>query len=317
MMSIVHSRGQRRLAVTGLLVLCAATAMAEQAPARFPTTSPIATPSEPDSFPLYPGVTPGSESAKAQEQWIAIDNMRMVRNVTRPTLTPYLPAPDKATGAAVIVAPGGAFYILAMDNEGYPVAQYLADHGIAAFVLKYRLEPTPADHAEYEKTMAARMAGVLKKDAKAPPPTTPSNAAMDGAAALKLVRHRASQWGIDPARVGMIGFSAGAMLTLTTALSQDKPAFVGLIYGPMNRVAVPADAPPAFIALAANDPLFVRGHFELVDAWREAKRPVEFHLYQEGDHGFGMRIRSGTYALWKEQFIDWIKWNGWLGPVGQ
>jgi acetyl esterase/lipase len=304
----------RCLTIAGLL----ATAPIGAALAQMPQPKPIATPEEPASIPLYSGVAPGSEGVQQQEQWMSFGTDRVVRNVlVKPTLTPYLPAPGKATGAAVVVAPGGAFYILAMDNEGYPVGKYLADHGIAAFVLKYRLQPTPADQAGFDKTMAERMGGVMKRDANSPPPTTPANAAMDGTAALKLVRSRAAEWGVDPKRVGMVGFSAGAMLTLTQALlpnAADRPAFVGIIYGPMNRVVVPADAPAAFIALAANDPLFARGKFDLVDAWREAKRPVEFHLYQTGDHGFGMRLSAGTYAAWKDQFIDWIKWNGWLGP---
>ena len=113
----------------------------------------------------------------------------------------------------------------------------------------------------------------------------------------------------------MLGFSAGAILTLslaTAAPGAEKPAFVGLIYGPMIRVALPSDAPPAFIALAANDGLFAKGSFELVDAWRATGRPVEFHLYQDGGHGFGTQLQSGTYEAWKDQFVDWMKWNGWL-----
>jgi acetyl esterase/lipase len=317
----MKSQVDRFTLIALLAVCCAGPAMAQQGPpAGFPKAEPIATPDEPQSIPLYPGVAPGSQGVTSKEQWIAMTDQRLVRNVSRPTLTPFLPAPGKATGAAVIVAPGGAFYVLAMDNEGYPVAKYLADHGIAAFLLKYRLEPTPADHAEYERVMSEGMARAMQRDANSPPLVTPKNAAMDGLTALKLVRARASEWGVHPDRIGMIGFSAGAMLTLSMATSErgtEKPAFVGLIYGPMNRVTLPADAPPAFIALAANDPLFAKGSFDLLDSWRAAKKPVEFHLYQSGDHGFGMRIQSGTYAAWKEQFVDWIKWNGWLGQVTQ
>jgi acetyl esterase/lipase len=321
MKRISGKRALRGLAMLSLLAMAPDGALLAQngPPSGMPRTEPIAAPKEPASIPLYAGVAPGSEGAQQQEQWVGIGNDRLVRNVTKPTLTPFLPAPGKATGAAVIVAPGGGFYVLAMDNEGYPVAKYLADHGIAAFLLKYRVDPTPADHKGFEAHMAARMGAAMKADAKTPPPKTPAAAAMDGAAALRLVRSRASEWNVDSKRVGMIGFSAGAMLTLTMALADnasERPAFVGLIYGPMNRVAVPDDAPPAFIALAANDPLFARGSFELVDAWRAAKRPVEFHLYQDGDHGFGMRLQSGTYAMWKEEFVDWIKWNGWLAAAG-
>jgi acetyl esterase/lipase len=309
-----NSNAMLRLAALILLATTSA-AFAQEPFSSLPPATPIPTPEEPDAIPIYPA----TKETQQEEQWVSLMGQRMVRNVTTATLTPFLPPAGKATGAAVIVAPGGAFYVLAMDNEGYPVARYLADHGIAAFLLKYRLEPTPRDEAGFGKMMSERMSRVIKADSNTPPPSTPASAAMDGATAIKLVRARAAEWGVNPERIGMIGFSAGAMLTLSTALAEkagDRPAFVGLIYGPMNRVAVPADAPPAFIALAANDPLFAKGRFELVDAWREARRPVEFHLYQEGDHGFGMRLHSGTYALWKEQFVEWMKWNGWLGEKG-
>ena len=284
--------------------------------AQMPHGKPIPTPPEPPSIPLYAGAAPGAEGGTSHEQWMQMEDQRMARNVVKPTLTVYLPPAGKATGAAVVVAPGGGFKFVSMDNEGYPVAQYLADHGIAAFLLKYRTDPTPEDDGTFEKEMAAFMAFAMDPKAKRPLPVTPANAATDGVTALQLVRSRAAEWGIDPKRVGMLGFSAGAMLSLTMALSEknsDRPAFVGLIYGPMNRVTVPADAPPAFMAIAADDPLFARDGFDLVNAWREAKRPVEFHLYQTGGHGFGTRLHEGTYAMWEAQFVDWMTWNGWLG----
>lgn len=286
---------------------------------QMPPMLPIPMPAEPDAISLYPGIAPGSEAWTQREQWSSMMGDRVARNVVRPTLTPVLPEPGKATGAAVIVAPGGAFLMLSMDNEGYPVARYLAEHGIAAFVLKYRLEPTPTAEAEVARVAGARLAAAAASDTSNEPPPSPAFAADDGAAAIKLVRSRAAQWGVDPQRVGMIGFSAGAMLTLATVLANREgamPAFAGLIYGPMNSVTLPANAPPAFIALAADDPLFGKGALALVDSWRQVKRPVEFHLYQQGGHGFGMRRQDGTYALWKEQFVAWLKMNGWLlrGP---
>jgi acetyl esterase/lipase len=112
----------------------------------------------------------------------------------------------------------------------------------------------------------------------------------DARAAFTLIRRRAAEWKIDPARIGMVGFSAGAMLTLLTELAgQDaKPAFIGIIYGPLAAVTVPADAPPLFVALAADDPFFANGGFGLIESWRAAKKPAEFHLYEQGGHGFGM-----------------------------
>src|SRR5439155_841171 len=153
---------------------------------------------------LGTGPLPG---ATAPEAWHTQYGSLFARNVTVATLTPFLPAPGKATGTAVIVAPGGGFRTLSMDNEGWNVARALAARGVAAFV---------------------------------------------------LIRRGAGEWHVDPTRIGMVGFSAGAMLTMATTLAGDdsKPAFIGTIYGPLAPVAVPADAPPLFVALAADDPLF-------------------------------------------------------------
>jgi acetyl esterase/lipase len=128
------------------------------------------------------------------------------------------------------------------------------------------------------------------------------------------VREHAAQWNIDPKRVGMVGFSAGAMQALQVSLSaqpESRPAFVGLIYGPLAPATVPNDAPPLFAALAADDPLVGAAGFGLIDSWKNAHRPVEFHLYQHGGHGFGMRGKDTT-ALWPEEFLAWIKANGFL-----
>jgi acetyl esterase/lipase len=136
----------------------------------------------------------------------------------------------------------------------------------------------------------------------------------DARAAFSLVRSRAQQWRVDPKRIGMLGFSAGAMLTMATALhGQDaQPAFLGDIYGPLSAVTVPADAPPLFVALAADDPLFGNSGFGLVDSWRAAKRPVEFHLYEQGGHGFGMYPKATTSTGWFDDFTRWLRMHGYL-----
>jgi acetyl esterase/lipase len=269
-----------------------------------------------DAIPLYKGVAPGSENDKQKEKWGKVRDDYVARNVTSPTLTPFLPAKGKATGAAVIVAPGGGFQVLAMKNEGIDVARYLADHGIAAFVLKYRIRPTPESDAEMQADMAKMMAGGgARPAADRPPPSAPSFALDDAQTALKLVRSRAAEWSVDPKRVGMIGFSAGAMNTLGTALRNDPAAradFIGVIYGPLGAVQVPQPAPPLFAAIAADDPLIGTGDFGLIKSWREAKAPVEFHLYEHGGHGFGMRKLSTTSDLWADQFYNWMKTRGLL-----
>ena len=136
----------------------------------------------------------------------------------------------------------------------------------------------------------------------------------DARAAFALIRSRAAQWRIAPDRIGMVGFSAGAMLTMATTLTarDAKPAFIGIVYGPLAPVAVPPDAPPMFVALAADDPLFGNGGTGLIDAWRAAKRPVEFHLYEQGGHGFGMYPKPTTSTGWFDAFTRWIGMHGFL-----
>lgn len=294
---------------TAIALMVAAPAFAQGGP---PASVPASAPAEPGAIPLYGDKTPGSG---ASENWITFGGSSLaVRNVTRPTITPVLPDPAKATGAAVVVAPGGAFMMLAMDHEGWAVARALADRGIAAFVLKYRLNPTPKDEAEAGKFMGQAlmkevghpMTGELLGKSMAP---------ADGKAAIAWVRANADKYGIDPARVGMMGFSAGAMTTRRVGLDADtpsRPAFLGYIYGPQDAEPVSADAPPMFNAIALNDSLFPNKGFPIAQAYLEAKRPVEIHGYQTGDHGFGLGIPGTTTTLLIDQFTAWLKMQGFL-----
>jgi acetyl esterase/lipase len=308
----------RRCIVTLGLVLCCMTAAAQVPPGM--TMTPMEPPAVlAAAIPLYTGIAPGSEGAAQQEKWARVRDDFVARNVTRPTLTPFLPAKGKATGAAVIVAPGGGFMVLSMKNEGIDVARYLADHGIAAFVLKYRLRPTPVDDQEMQADMARMMAGPRtpadRPPADRPPPGALPLALDDAQQALRMVRSRAAEWGVDPKRVGMVGFSAGAGTTMGTALRNDPAAradFIGIIYGSLGAVLVPQPAPPLFVAIAADDPLLGGGDFGLIKAWREAKAPVELHYYEHGGHGFGMRTQSLTSDLWADQFYAWMKARGLL-----
>ncbi len=295
----------------GLALLCFASGLSAQ-PAGMPVSVPASAPTEPDAIPLYGDKTPGSTSS---EVWSRMGGTALgVRNVTRPTLTPVLPDPAKATGAAVIVAPGGAFMALSMEHEGWRVAHALADRGIAAFVLKYRLVPTPRDEAEagrfmgmtMMKEVAAPMSGDLIKQTLAP---------TDARAALALVRSNAARWNIDPARLGIIGFSAGAMTARRVAIDApvaERPAFVGYIYGPQDAEPVPADAPPLFNAIALDDMLFPSKGFPIAYAWLAAKRPVEIHGYQKGNHGFGLGVPGTTNTLMIDQFVAWLGMQGFL-----
>ena len=281
---------------------------------QFPPMKRITSPAEPGAIPLYASTAPGSEGATQVEVWDEIMGERVVRNVTRPTLTPFLPTPAQANGAAVIVAPGGAYYMLSMDNEGYPVARALAERGIAAFVLKYRLDPTPADEREFEALAAARFGAAARAGADKVAPIRQPLAVKDAVAALAYVRAHAAEWHVDPQRVGMVGFSAGAMTALEATLQSDapRPNFTALIYGPMTSVTAPAPLPPLFVALAADDPLFGRSGFGIVDSWKNAGAPVELHYYEKGGHGFGLHHQGTTSDLWLEQFASWLSSRGLL-----
>jgi acetyl esterase/lipase len=284
----------------------ATTAFSQEAP-----KTPIEAIPEPNAIPLNTG---GVEGQTAKETWYKQWGDPFVRNVSRATLTPFLPDPAKATGAAVIVAPGGGFRILSMGNEGWEVAQALNARGVAAFVLKYRLQPTAPDWAEFDKgnPLTAPPPGAAPGAAPARPSMTlPLE---DATAAFKLVRARAKEWNIDPKRLGMMGFSAGAGTTMAATLqsTENKPAFIAPIYGRLSAVEVPADAPPMFVALASDDPLFGKSDFGLITAWQKAGRPVEFHLYQNGGHGFGLGNPGKTSTGWFPQFMLWLEVNGML-----
>jgi len=294
------------MAIGAGLVLMTGTAFSQE-----PPKTPIDAPAEPNAIPLGTG---GVEGQTAKESWYKQWGDPFVRNVSRATLTPFLPDPAKATGAAVIVAPGGAFRILSMGNEGWEVAQALKDRGVAAFVLKYRLQRTAPDWAEFDKgnPLTAPIPGAA--------PGPPNFAAMivlpleDATAAFKMVRGRAKEWNIDPKRVGMMGFSAGAGTTMAATLqsTEIKPAFIAPIYGGLRAVDVPADAPPMFVALAADDPIFGKSDFGLITSWQKAGRPVELHLYQNGGHGFGLGNPGKTSTGWFPQFMLWLEVNGML-----
>jgi len=298
----------------GFTIAGAACAVSIPAVAQDARMVPMAAPAEPGAIPLKTGGVTGSP---APEAWFSQYGVAMTRNVSSATLTPFLPDPAKATGAAVIVAPGGGFLMLSMENEGWRVAKAFAARGIAAFVLKYRLKPTPAAMPQFEQAVTAMFAGAGRADSRLKPQDAVaglSDQIADARAAFALVRSRAAQWHVDPARVGMIGFSAGAMTTMAVALSapDTAPAFIAPIYGSMEAVKVPADAPPMFAVLASDDPLFAHKGFGLIDAWQQAGRPVEFHLYEHGGHGFGLGKAGTTSTGWFDAMMRWLDTNGLL-----
>ena len=262
--------------------------------------------------------TAGPPLGSPPESWTmsSADNVPVVQNVAVPTLTPFLPAKGKGTGTAVIIAPGGAFVLLAMDHEGWKVARFLQAHGVAAFVLKYRVLPTEPMAAGLEKAGAAfndpaERARRLRDGVRI--------ATEDAQEAMRVVRARAAEWGVDPARIGFMGFSAGAITTMSLAYANDpatRPAFIAPIYGGLGAPArpVPDAPPPMWAAMAADDPLFGKTDFALIPAWEAKGGAVELHLYEHGGHGFGYPGRKGTSTLqWPADFLAWLRARGLLG----
>lgn len=276
-------------------------------PAGFSMTD-IAPQSRPSEVPLGTGKQPDMPA----EQWMTFNGAPAVRNVSVATITPFLPAASKATGAAVVIAPGGGFIGLSMDREGWDIARRLADQGIAAFVLKYRLRKAPENLAEYQKAILTSMHdGTL--DISTPPQTL-----ADVQAAIRFVEARASEFGVDPNRVGIVGFSAGAIASVAVATSpgtESLPAFVAAIYGDPRQVKVPPNAPPLFIAMASDDPLFGHLGVGLFDNWVAAGRKAELHVFESGGHGFAGGLPGTTTVEWLDAFYLWLQTNGFLSST--
>ncbi|GGY70778.1 hypothetical protein GCM10011613_14100 [Cellvibrio zantedeschiae] len=276
---------------------------------------PMDAPKEPRAIPLGTG---GVANQPAKESWFRQWGDPMARNITTATLTPFLADPKKANGTTIIVAPGGGFMWLSMGNEGWEVAEALAARGINAFVLKYRLQPTADTLEAFEGQMNQRMADAAKagdKSAPRRPSGDLTNQLQDAEAAYALITSRAKEWNVDVNKIGMMGFSAGARLTMATALQSKKVklAFISPIYGSLEPVEVPKNAPPMFFALASDDFLF-HGDFGVIKSWYDAKIPVEFHLYQNGGHGFGLGNPDRTSNKWFDAFIHWLDVNKFLKP---
>jgi acetyl esterase/lipase len=271
---------------------------------------------QPKVIPLWPDGAPGSEDWTQQEQETVLpppDSFKVVHNVTEPTLTAFLPNPSVASGTAIIVCPGGAFHMLAIDHEGMDVAHWLSARGVAAFVLKYRPVPTAMRDEDFVKQIQSLPEpNKLKELTRQIEPL----AIADGQQAMKVVRQHASEWGIAPDRIGMMGFSAGGRVTVGVALEHDaesRPNFAAAIYGALwEEIIVPADAPPLFIALANDDEIAVEPSVALYRAWRAAGQPVELHIYSQGGHGFGMRKQGLPADHWIDRFGEWLQLQRFL-----
>jgi len=231
-------------------------------------------------IPLYQGTPPGStpETYPEKQYFSKVWNTEVVTNVSKPTLTVFKPVPGTENGTAIIVCPGGGFMALSIDSEGIGVAKYLAAKGVTAFVLKYRLAHTGEDATQEFATLYADR----QKFRETVSNIVPLSIA-DGLAAVTYVRQHASQWGVSPDRVGIIGFSAGGAVTAGVAFQykpESRPAFVAPIYAGAGRfrdASVPSDAPPMFIAAASDDSLgLAEDSVALYQKWNTAQKPLSF-----------------------------------------
>jgi acetyl esterase/lipase len=271
--------------------------------------------SKPEVIRLWPGVPPGGSLAKTPERTFAqhVDwkDQMVTISVSDPTLTVLRPPPGKATGTAMVVAPGGGFISLVWDLEGTEIADWLTARGVTVFVLKYRVSlPGPDGVKPGDTTQPARTLEVRR-----------SHAVADAAQAISLIRDGAARWAVDPKRVGMIGFSAGAYTTMGVVLegnARQRPDFAASIYGgaKLDDVQVTADAPPLFIVHAQDDPLVSpTASTAMFDAWQKAKRPAELHIYEKGGHGFGMRSQGLPVDRWPADFETWLASRGLIRPI--
>lgn len=264
---------------------------------------------------LYEGRAPGSETWTWSEGLSLTNPFQtpVVYNVVDPTLTAYLPSPDKSTGTAVIIAPGGAFHTLSIESEGTKVAEWLVQRGIAAFVLKYRLVHSLTDNPVQE--LLAKMGDFKKLDEINAPVV--EMALQDGLRAVQHVRFNANKYGVDPEKIGFMGFSAGGTVTASVALSADdanRPNFIAPIYlygGAVLGTHVPHNRMPMFVAVAADDELGLMPHsIRIYEQWTQNNQPAELHVYPKGGHGFGMHKKNLTTDTWIERFGEWMKQEG-------
>jgi acetyl esterase/lipase len=272
-----------------------------------------------ETLNLWPAKPPGetkelpaeSDLTKETDDLIAGRRLQRIGNVSTPTLAIYRPAPEKDTGAVVVICPGGGHHILAYDLEGTEVAEWLNSIGVTGIVLKYRV---PARDPERRWSAAVQ----------------------DAQRAVSVVRSKAEEWKIDPARIGILGFSAGGETAGLTAILEDRqydkiddidavssrPDFAVLVYaGGMTEkdnkalkpyVKVTSQTPPMFLVHAIDDPVPVANSLLLTAALKEANVPAELHVYSTGGHGYGLRRTEQPVTAWPDRCTDWLRESGYL-----
>ena len=258
---------------------------------------------------LYPGRAPGSENwtqrehVKPMPSWFG----RAAFNVTDPTLTVFAPEPGTANGMAMAICPGGGFVGLSIDNEGADVARWLAGRGVTCFMVKYRVLASPPGNPE------AAYAGLTREEVAARVAQVLPLAHADALTVMRYVRANAGEYGIDPARIGIMGFSAGGTLTASVAFVHDaesRPDFVAPIYLQYHwalKAPAPTDGAPMFLAAASDDELWLGSHsVRLYTDWIDVGKSAELHMFARGRHGFAMREQGLPVDAWIERFWEWL-----------
>jgi acetyl esterase/lipase len=295
--------------------------------------APLASAADPQVVSLWPGKPPGDVGITGEEKFIELKvggksyevagkPTKWLTNVTKPSITVYRPAKDADTGVAMLICPGGGYHNLGWDVEGEEVAAWLNSIGVTGIILKYR---------------CPRRAG----DVKGEPPLGPLK---DAQRAVSLVRSKAKEWGIDPAKIGMVGFSAGGHLVGATATNFEerayepiddldklsrRPDFAVMLYsGYFNvkdkeknteelspTIRVTSAAPPMFLVHPTDDPISAVDHsVTMYLAMKRAGVPAELHVYATGGHGFGVRKVDHPCASWTDRCTDWLRHGGFLKP---
>jgi acetyl esterase/lipase len=278
----------------------------------------------PTAIELWPGTAPGDQGGLGEEHdttkptdgQIAGKPVVRLGNVSKPTLTLYRPAPGKDTGAAVMVCPGGGYSILAMDLEGTEICEWLNSLGVTGALLKYRVPKRPG----------------LEKHAAA---------LQDAQRAIGVLRHQCKNYGLDPKRIGALGFSAGGHLAAVLSNTYDRrtyaaiddadavncrPDFTVLIYPAYltvkeenDKIApelnITSNTPPTFIAMAEDDPVRVETGLFYAAALRKFKVPFELHIYPTGGHGYGLRPTRELVTTWPQRAADWMRSQGFISPL--
>ena len=296
-------------------------------------TAITATGEEAPELPLWPAGAPGAQRPDDPDEIEERDGILLVGKIQVPTIRTYLPDPDKATGAAVVVLPGGGYSIVAMRHEGYDVARWLNSIGVAAIVVKYRVSSDPAYGYQHPVPL------------------------LDAQRAIRLTRSKAVEWGIDPERIGVLGFSAGGHLASTTGTLFDRklmvrdrdeidrvssrPNFLILVYPVISttkpfghagsklnllgadsdpdltrllssELNVTARTPPSFLVHSHDDPVSSKNSVYFYLALKDAKVPAELHLYESGGHGYGLGKAGHPTSTWPARCEEWLRTRGLL-----